>query len=153
MTLYSEIKVLSENLEALKNQITTQKTNTNLFNALEIRKGSASSRAEKGSDPKANFEKMVKSVSKKNKTLFRVTFLKDSIQFLDLKSILNLSMVCKEFSFFIKSIYFYKFISKLNTKSKSTKKVDLRVKEKYSTPTKGGLFSSLIGSVTSALGI
>jgi hypothetical protein len=45
--------------------------------------------------------------------VFRVTYLRTAIQFLDLKSIMNLSVLNKEFNYFIKSIYFYKFLENI----------------------------------------
>jgi hypothetical protein len=150
MSLLSESKVLLESIEKVKENLGLDKnkiSGTNLFNALEIRKGSALD-ANNESKPL---------VTKPKKYYFRITFIKGAIQFLDIKSCLNLSLVNKEFSYFIKSIYFYKFMSevdiikkKKNEKLKANKEIDKVILKKNKA--NGGFMGKFVGAFGSVLG-
>ena len=61
-----------------------------------------------------------KSKYKKNRK-FRITYLTTVIQFLDLNSLISLSLVNKEFYYFLSSIYAYKFIIQIQRHQKIMK--------------------------------
>jgi len=175
MNVLSEIKQIRENLEKLRekfnptnnpylNKQSNQQTqtNTSLFSAMEIRKGTVTTKLEK-SDGQINSDKISKVLTKSKKNNFRVTYLKDTIQFMDMKSILNLTLVNKEFNYFIKSIYFFKFMKQINRyKSSNYKKKEEKFleKEKFKekekeiekSSTKGGLFGNFVGAFSNVLG-
>jgi len=119
MSLLNELTIISKEIDQIKQNINSNKfqapfnsmNQNTIFAALEIRKKSDNSlyHVDKNSENANTF--INKNTKKKEKRkVFRLTYLRTAIPFLDLKSILNLSLVNKEFYYFIKSIYFYKFI-------------------------------------------
>jgi hypothetical protein len=169
MNVLSEIKQISENLEKFRerfnltninnvNKSHNQQTqNTSIFSAMEIRKGSVSTKIDK-TEAQSTIDKISKVLTKSKKYNFRVTYLKDTIQFMDLKSILNLTLVNKEFNYFIKSIYFYKFMKQIkkykstNYKRKEEKsKEKEKEKEKEKSSTKG-ILGNFVGAFSNVLG-
>jgi hypothetical protein len=58
--------------------------------------------------------------NKKHKK-FKITYLRTIIQFLDLNSFISLSLVNKEFYYFLSSIYAYKFINQIQSHQKLMK--------------------------------
>lgn len=119
MSLINEIRTINKEIEELKQNLTVNKfkapsnsINPNtIFAALDIRKKSDNSlyQVDKNSDNSTSFLNRYTNKKEKRK-IFRVSYLRTAIPFLDLKSILNLSLLNKEFCYFIKSIYFYKFL-------------------------------------------
>ena len=59
---------------------------------------------------------------KKKIKKFRITYLRSVIQFLDLNSFISLSLVNKEFYYYLSSIYAYKFINQIQNHQKLMKK-------------------------------
>lgn len=169
MSISTEIKFLKENLEKLKDKMNINKlqshqsSRTSIFSTMEIRKGSSTYKNEKNENHIAN-EKLSKVLTKPKKNNFRITYLKDAIQFMDLKSILNLTLVNKQFNYFLQSIYFYKFmkqikIYKSNSNMKkefqsnlelniSTNSYDSYSKEKSSK----GILGNFVGAFSHVLG-
>lgn len=117
MSLKNEITNISKEIENIKQNINSNKfqaplnsiNQNTIFAAMEIRKKSDNSlyQVDKSSENSNTF--MNKNKKDKRK-IFRVTYLRTAIPFLDIKSILNLSLLNKEFHHFLKSIYFYKFL-------------------------------------------
>ncbi len=154
MSLIDEAKKLSEILGKVKDKLGLQNKEVtsrsgSLFKALEVRKNSITH--------EHHDSKLI--VNKAKKYHFRISFLRNAIQFLDIKSILNLSLVNKEFSYFVKSVYFYKFMS--NVKEFSKKREILKLKQSKNiivqsntnvntAQTQGQ--STIFGSVVSAFG-
>lgn len=118
MNLLNESKNLIENLEKIKENLGLNKPTGPLFKELEVRKKSV--QQEKIDISKQDtLSKIAHNKNKKN--YFRVTYMKSVIQFLDIKTILDISILNKEFHFFIKSVYFYKFINDAITSNKKRK--------------------------------
>ena len=99
-----------------------------------------------------------KSKYKKNIKL-RITYLTTVIQFLDLNSLISLSLVNKEFYYFLSSIYVYKFIIKIQRHQKIMKynnKKDIKsiksdnINKTTNLNKKGGysFFSALTGALS-----
>ena len=99
-----------------------------------------------------------KSKYKKN-IKFRITYLTTVIQFLDLNSLISLSLVNKEFYYFLSSIYVYKFIIKIQRHQKIMKynnKKDIKsikidnINKTTNLNKKGGysFFSALTGALS-----
>ncbi len=99
-----------------------------------------------------------KSKYKKN-IKFRITYLTTVIQFLDLNSLISLSLVNKEFYYFLSSIYVYKFIIQIQRHQKIMKynnKKDIKsiksdnINKTTNLNKKGGysFFSALTGALS-----
>ena len=99
-----------------------------------------------------------KSKYKKNRK-FRITYLTTVIQFLDLNSLISLSLVNKEFYYFLSSIYAYKFIIQIQRHQKIMKynnKKDIKsiksdnINKTTNLNKKGGysFFSALTGALS-----
>ena len=99
-----------------------------------------------------------KSKYKKNRK-FRITYLTTVIQFLDLNSLISLSLVNKEFYYFLSSIYVYKFIIQIQRHQKIMKynnKKDIKsiksdnINKTTNLNKKGGysFFSALTGALS-----
>jgi hypothetical protein len=152
MSLIEQAKVLFEKLTKVKENLGLQNNSISrsgsLFKALEVRKNSVSADI---ADPKLI-------VSKNKKSQFRISYIRNAVQFLDIKSILNLSMANKEFSQFIKSVYFYKFLKNINDSIKRIEKHKLKDKKNTGTATNdiknqtSSGNSSIFGSFVSAFG-
>ena len=128
MSLIEEMKLLYDKLTRIKEKLGLQSSSANsrsgsLFKALEVRKNSVS--------PDIADPKLI--VNKHKKTQFRISYIRNAIQFLDIKSILNLSMVNKEFSHFIKSVYFYKFMKNIKDSVKKKEKIQHKETKKTGT--------------------
>ncbi len=149
MNILTDTKNLIEILEKVKENTGLNKNSHSgsIFNSLEVRKGSATYDANNESKP---------IVTKSKKYYFRISFLKGSIQYLDIKSSLNLSLVNKEFNYFIKSIYFYKFMSDINIfRQRKSKKSNIRKEIEKVTPIKSnnkGFVGNFVGALGSVLG-
>ena len=101
-----------------------------------------------------------KSHHKKRRKKFRITYLRTVIQFLDLNSFISLSLVNKEFYYFLSSIYAYKFINQIQNHQKlmKNKKSNPHIKtaktnnsnKTSSSNKKGGysFFSALTGALS-----
>jgi len=63
----------------------------------------------------------LKNHHKKKYKKFKITYLRTIIQFLDLNSFISLSLVNKEFYYFLSSIYAYKFINQIQSHQKLMK--------------------------------
>jgi hypothetical protein len=124
MSLINEIRSISKEIDQIKQnsscnkfQAPSNSINQNtIFAAMEIRKKSDNSlyQVDKNSENTNTF--INKNTNKKEKRkIFRVSYLRTAIPFLDLKDILNLSILNKEFNYFIKSIYFYKFLNNVRS--------------------------------------
>jgi len=164
MNILEEIKFINENLEKIKEKLnlninSVNQTPRSIFSRMEVKRVTV--KIDK-IDSQAALDKYSKLVTKSKKNTFRVTYLKDSIQFMDLKTILNLTLVNKEFNFFLLSIFFYKFMKQIkNFKTNSNKKkleklkeIDSekeknKVKEKYSTQK---LIGNFVGAFSNVLG-
>lgn len=143
MNLLSDAKKLVEHLEKVKENLSLNKSTTgSIFSALELRKGSFL-----GSET----TDLKQIVTKSKKYHFRITFMKDAIQFLDIKSILNLCLVNKEFNYFVKSIYFYKFMTDARN-SKLKHKANTRLGNKAKVANNAGLFGNFVGALGSVFG-
>ena len=143
MNIIKETTLIQKEIEQIKQNLSNNKflnlqNSTNnpnsMFNTLEIRKISESSSL----NPEKNMENVnnsfyAKNINKAKRKIFRVTYLKTVIPYLDLKSMLNISILNKEFYYFIKSIYFYKFMD--NIKNFKNKK-NIPIKDNYKTPKK-----------------
>lgn len=139
MSLIYDIKAIQKEIERIKNiNITENKyasatgianANTNtLFASLEVRKKSNASLIQIDNKTSENVNAFITKKIEKNekRKIFRVTYLRTVIPYLDIKAILNISLLNKEFSYFIKSVYIYKFIEimrmqKLKNKIKEDK--------------------------------
>jgi hypothetical protein len=128
MSLIEEMKLLYDKLIRIKEKLGLQSNSANsrsgsLFKALEVRKNSVS--------PDIGDQKLI--VNKHKKSQFRISYIRNAVQFLDIKSILNLSMVNKEFSHFIKSVYFYKFMKNIKDSVKKKEKIQHKETKKTGT--------------------
>lgn len=147
MSVLNDAKLLIESLDKIKENLNLTKINPSgsIFNSLEIRKGSIHT------ETSANKPIIT---SKSKKYYFRISFLKNSIQFLDLKSILNLSLVNKEFGYFIKSVYFYKFTKCVkNSKTQNKKTNSNNFSNKKVTPSKTNSSNDQTGGVSNLFGL
>ena len=162
MNILAEIKYINENLEKIKeklnlNNFQVNQTQRSIFSRMEIKR--TTSKIDK-IDIQTALDKFSKVVTKSNKNAFRVTYLKDSIQFMDLKTILNLTLVNKEFNYFLLSIYFYKFMKQIkNYKTNLNKKRSEKIKEKDSEKEKvkeksstQRLIGNFVGAFSNVLG-
>jgi hypothetical protein len=115
MDIYEETKVLLQ----LVDKIQEQNNKDNPFKGFEVRKLTVDSKLQSSNQ------------LNKNKKPFRITNLFTVIEFLDLTSILNLSVVNRQCYHFLKSVYFYKFINKSIefNKQKKCKKDENKKKE------------------------
>lgn len=138
MNILNESKILLESLDKIKETVKSDKgrSNSSLFKGIEIRKKSVAENKPIDISQYDNNTSISKAVKKTKKIVFRVTYMRSVIQFLDLSTILNISLVNKEFLFFIKSVYFFKLMNdaksandkirqdKLKRKNKQLHKVD-----------------------------
>lgn len=176
--MLNDAKMLLEVLESTKEKLGIKNSNnylnensnpctSGIFSHLEIRKHTLTSNissSDSSQHPSSkNMPHIVsKPINKNKKYYFRISFLKNSIQFLDLKTILNLSLVNKEFSYFIKSVYFYKFMQNMvnkkkakTFKSQSSKIVENKkpVKTAGNSYYSSGILGNFVGALGSVLGI
>ena len=90
---------------------------------------------------------MIKSLQKPKTAKFKVIYLSTVIEFLELETILNLSLINKQFFYFIKSIYFFKFMNN----ARESKKRLRNIKPKIELPKAEQ--SSFFGKITNYFGI
>jgi hypothetical protein len=155
MNILSEAKQLIDNLDKVKDQLGLSKVSTNqsLFKEMEIRKNSLKD-TYLGANSLSSEPLISKIAPTKTKKLaFRVTYLKSVMQFLDLNSMLNISLVSKEFYYFIKSIYFFKFVSDGREANNRIKKRKSQILNRATETRniKHAEDSSLIGKLSGAL--
>jgi hypothetical protein len=145
--IIKEIEQIKQNLSTDKFNIASNSLNTSsIFAAMEVRKKSDSSliQVDKNNDNiSLNFINKNKAKKEKRK-IFRVTYLRTVIPYLDLKNILNLSLLNKEFLHFIKSIYFYKFLDNLK-EYRIQKKINESINK---TPKKTNIYS--VGNISNS---
>jgi hypothetical protein len=137
MEIQQESKKVLITIEKLKEIMSNKKEdpqNLELFKGIEIHKTPTN----KTTDPKDQ----PKSIKPK-KAVFRVSYLTTVIQFLDLKTILNISIVNRQFYHFIKSIYLFKIMNNVK-QSKERLKKDTK-KSEHVSPEETGIFSKLTG--------
>lgn len=141
MSIINDTKEIIEQIEKIKENLKSDFTNDGLFANMEIRKFSDTTQIERNNRKNPSFHKSYKKGLGKRK-LFRVTNLKTAIPYLDIKSILNISLLNKEFNYFIKSIYFYKFVDNIREFKKiQEKKKKLKLKRRMSLSSKNSQIS------------
>lgn len=146
MSLINEIRNINKEIDCIKQntncnkfQAPSNSINQNtIFAAMEIRKKSDNSlyHIDKNGENANTFINKNANTKEKRK-IFRITYLRTAISFLDLKSILNLSLLNKEFNYFIKSVYFYKFLDNIRSFNNNKKLVN----ENFKTPKKSKFVS------------
>ncbi len=124
MTLKNEITKINKEIDQIKQNINSNKfqapsnciNQNTIFAAMEIRKKSDNSlyQVDKNNENPNTFVKKNTNKIEKRK-IFRVTYLRTAIPFLDIKSIFSLSLLNKEFYYFVKSVYFYKFLDNVRS--------------------------------------
>jgi len=175
MSLLNEIKNIQKEIDQIRQNLSNDKfqappnseNQNTMFAAMEIRKKSNNSLIQVDRNNDYVNSLIAKNQNKKEKRkVFRVTYLRTSIPFLDLKNILNLSLLSKEFHYFINSVYIYKIVDQvknislknknLPNNSKNNKSLNYTcvsntpVENKYSA---SKMVGSLMGAITGAFSV
>ncbi len=175
MNILNEIKNINKEIEAVKQNVSINKISSlqdssytgSLFSAMEIRRKSDNSLIQVEKSNESNLSFMPKNVNRKEKRkIFRITYLRTAVPFLDLKSIMNIGLLNKEFYYFIFSIYFYKIINnvKLHNIEKKLKEDNLKTPKKSKFTSVGNtpvdnqysaskMVGSLFGAITGAFNV
>jgi len=175
MSIINEIKNINKEIEKIKQNNSTNKfpdsydssNQNNIFASMEIRKKSDNSLIQVEKTNENNISFMPKNINKKEKRkIFRVTYLRTAIPFLDLKSIMNIGLLNKEFYYFINSIYFYKFIEnvRMSNIEKRFKEESIKTPKKTKFTSVGNtpvdnqysatkMVGSLFGAITGAFSV
>jgi hypothetical protein len=144
MEIIDESQKLLQIIEKIKETIEKKKDtsldDSNLFKGIEVRK--VSHDGIKTEDQK---EQLLNKAIKQKRVAFKVSYLTTVIQFLDLKTILNISQVNRQFYHFIKSIYFFKIMNNVKDSAERIKKIKKGTKSDRSASTDSGLFEKLTG--------
>jgi hypothetical protein len=139
MEIIDESKKLLATIEKIKETMNPKKEETH---NLELFKGIELHRSPIGEKPENSKEILGKAIKTK-KAVFRVSYLTTVIQFLDLKTILNISLVNRQFYHFIKSIYLLKIMN--NVKQSKDRLKDRKVNSEQVNEEESSIFGKITG--------
>lgn len=140
-----QLEKIKENLNSEylsnSNSLTNNSNDKELFAHMEVRKFSGNIFERKDQERRKNSSFYKNRINKEKTKNFRVTYLRTVIPYLNIKSIMNLSLLNKEFHYFIKSIYFYKFVENIREFKKSKIKRSMKIQRKMSLSSKNSHIS------------